>query len=269
MHPSEFPLFNAEAAAEAIRLAEALLSSPPAGEQPSMAQPPPAEMTQHDLLHTQADMCAERSASTEQDRSDAGAMFSEAGSKHAAAAVQHTEHTAMRSSHAGTGISFPCQNMLSGGKALAVEFCPFSNSTVATSRDAHSVSAHTDTYVRASSSIKASAAGYCAQRPGATAETSTGAGSASEGSQQAITQQRSSDSWQPTQAADADKRSATQCGARGRASLALKSHRASKKSGAAEAFERGLPAFVHSCLMRVQASYMSGRDHMHWHRSSS
>ena len=265
MQPSESPLFNAEAAAEATRLAEALLSSPPAGEQLSMAQPPPAEMTQHELLHTQADLCAERFASTEHAESDAGAMVCEAGSKHAAAAVQHSEHAAMCSSWAGMGISFPGQNMILGGKSVAAESCPSSDSTVATSRDAHSVSAHTYTYMRAPGSTKASAAGHCAQRAGATAAASLGAGTASEGSQQAGTEHpavHSCDTWQPTQASGADERSATQHRAPGRASLALKSHRASKKSGPAEAFERGLPAFVHPCLMRVQAPFISCRGHM-------
>ena len=269
MHPSESPLFNAEAAAEAIRLAEALLSSPPAGEQLSMAQPPPAEMTQHELLHTQADRCAGRFASTEHDESDAGAMVSEAGSKHAAAAaVQHSEHAAMHSFRAGMGMSFPGQNMISGGKSVAADSCPSSDSTVATSRDAHSVSAHTDTYMRAPGSTRASAAGHCAQRAGTTAAAETCADTASEEAQQAGTQRspeqaqlyagHCSDTWQPTQAAGADERSATQHRARGRASLALKSHRASKKSGAAEAFERGLPALACPCLMRAQRSLLFG-----------
>ncbi len=250
LHPSESPLFNAEAAAEATRLAEALLSSPPAGEQLSMAQPPPAEMTQHERPHTQADMCAVRSASTEQDESGVGARVSEAASKHAAAAVQHSEHAAMCSSWAGTGISFPGQNMISGGKFVAAESCPSLNRTLATSRDADSVSAHTDTYMRAPSSLKPSAADHCAQRAGVTAEASTSAGTASEGPQEAGTQHspeqaqlhaaHSSDTWQPTQTAGAAERSAAQHRPRRGASLALKSHRASKKSGAAEAFERGV-----------------------------
>ena len=272
MHCSESPLFNAEAAAEAIRLAEALLSSPPAEAQLPMAQPPPAEMTQHERLHTQADMCAERFASTEQDKSDAGAMVSEANSKYAAAAVQHSEHAAMRSSRACMETSFPGQNIISGGKCVAADSCPFSDSTGAASRDAHSGSAHMDTYMRAPGSTKADAAGYCAQRAGTTAEASTGAGTGSEGSKQAGTEQPampSSNTWQPTQAAGAGERSATQHRARGRASLVLKSHRASRKSGAAEAYERGLPACVHPCLVWVQAPFMSCRFHMQRHDSPS
>ena len=255
MHPSESPLFNAEAAAEAIQLAEALLSSPPAGEQLPMAQPFPAELTHHELLHTETDMCAERSASTEQDRSDAGAMVSEAGSKHAAAAVQHSEHAAMRSSQAGMKISFPGQDMISGGKCVAAaDTYPSSDSCAEVDRAAQSASTHTHSHMRAPSSTEASGAAHCAQRPGSTAEASLGAGTASGGSQQAGTEHpaaHSSDIWQPTQAAGADERSATQHRARGRASLALESHRASKKSGAAEAFERGLPALARSCLMRA------------------
>ena len=255
MHPSESPLFNAEAAAEATRLAEALLSSPSAGEPLSMAQLPPAEMTQHVHIHTQVDMCAERFASTEDDGSDVGPMVSEAGSKHAAAAVQHNEHAAMRSSRACMEISFPGQDNLSGARCFAAaDTCPSSDNCAKVGRAAQSASTHTDSHMRAPSSTEASAADHCAQRPSATAEASTGAGTASESSQHAITQHsavRSSDTLQPTQAAGADERSATQHRAQGRASLALKSHRASKKSGAAEAFERGLPALTPSCLMRA------------------
>ena len=259
IQPEEPPLFNAEAAAEALRLAQALLSSPAAEKQLFTAQPSSAETTRCKLVHSQADLCAAHIACAEQDAIDADAMINEAHSKHAAAAIHRSEHAAKHSARACLEAILPGQNTRSGGKGAAADTCPSSDSAAKTSGSARSVSAHADMHMRAPSSTHACAAAHNAQRAGATAGTSMGAGAASEASQQVGTQRtpepaqhsaaRSNDTWQP-QATGADQSSASQRRAQGRASLVLQSHRASRKSGAAEAFERGLPAIARPCLTR-------------------